>query len=116
MTPAQVVAALGLLARLYGVNPAAAQCMIYHESRFDPAATNGVHAGLAQFKPGTWDWMIGLALDDPKFLHAHLFRDNPSPFEPIPALALFTWALRNGYEEHWNTYWLCWEIQPLVMR
>lgn len=104
MSASQVVVLVSLLARIYSVPEAQMQCMVYRESSYNVEAINGVHIGLAQFRPETLTWMAGMASDDPLFLHSHM---TPSAGDPVYSLALMAWAMRNGYGEHWSTWELC---------
>ena len=107
-----------LLAGSYGVHPSALECTLWHESRWDPEAVNGVHLGLSQFRtedPSTWDWMLEQALADPTYHHAHLHQD-PDPRDPLQAIALTVWAFREGYQWHWSAYRFCWDIEMKGVR
>jgi hypothetical protein len=111
MSAGQVIVLISLMAHVYGADPVAFDCMVYGESSYNPAAVNGPHYGLGQFlddeEPGlsTWDWMAEMALEDPLFLHGYLLANGPT--DPVAALSLMAWALKNGYGEHWQTYEMC---------
>ena len=112
MTAGQVIVTIVLIAQVYGVNPAAMQCCSWHESRHDPAATNGIHQGVYQYNPKTFAWFLSMAREDPRFLHAYLFTE-PDPYDYMQAITLTAWAWANGYEWHWSAYRLCHDIRPL---
>lgn len=110
MAPSHVITVIALMARIYSVNPAVIQCTIFYESAFNVEAQNGEHVGVAQFHPRTFHWMLDMASSDPQFRHMHLF-GVPTPSDPLQAIALMTWAFRNGYQDHWCAYRLCHEIR-----
>jgi soluble lytic murein transglycosylase-like protein len=110
VTVGQVLATIALVAQVYGVPPAQMECIAWHESRHDTGAVNGIHQGLYQYNPATFSWMLSMALDDPGFLHGYLFAE-PDAYDPMQAITLTAWALRNGYGEHWSAYRFCWDIR-----
>lgn len=104
MTVGQVAVMVSLLAQIYAVSPSQLQCMVYAESSFDVAAVNGVYVGLAQWRPETMVWLDGKAQNDPLWLHRHMTMDAS---DPVYAVSLMAWAIRNGYGEHWSTWGRC---------
>lgn len=107
MTIGQVVVTVSLLARVYGVDPALMDCMVYRESSYNVNAVNGIHIGVAQFNPDTYAWMAHLALGDPVFMHKSLIEDGKGPGDGLSALVIMSWAFKNDMGEHWSTYSLC---------
>ena len=107
MTVGQVIATLLVVAQMYLVSPTQFDCMVYQESSYNVEAVNGIHVGLGQYHPDSFDWFVAMALDDPLFLHADVVRANPEPSDPIVSLLVMAWCLKNGYGEHWSTYEMC---------
>ena len=96
-----------LVAPMYGTDPMQVACIIHAESDFDVYAVNGIHVGLAQFAPDTFEWLVGLALRDPGFLHAEVVRLYPSQADPVQNVIMLSWAIANGYGPHWSTWEEC---------
>lgn len=107
MSVSQVIATILVVAEIYLVNPRQMDCMVYRESSYNALAVNGVHLGLAQYHPESFDWFVSMALDDPLFMHAEVVRANPDPRDPIVSLLIMAWCLKNGYGAHWSTYDVC---------
>ena len=107
MSPQGVVVILVLLANFYGVDQGLATCLIYHESSFQVEAENGVHIGLAQWNPETFEWLMLKATQDEGFYHRAYVVAHPTAQDPLANLLVFIWALDNGYEEHWSTLIYC---------
>lgn len=107
MTVGQVIVVIALLASCYGAPVQTMDCVVYAESSYQVDAINGIHVGLGQYRPDTWDWFVFMALDDPLFMHADIVRANPNPEDPVVALAIMAWAIANGYGEHWSTWSRC---------
>lgn len=107
MSAAMVIVILTLISGLYGVDVELATCIVEHESSFDVPAVNGVHLGLAQYRPDSFDWFVSMALEDPLFMHAEVVRANPDPRDPIVSLLIMAWCLKNGYGEHWSVWEMC---------
>lgn len=107
MTAGQVIATILIVAQIYLISPQQMDCMVYRESSYKVAAVNGVHLGLAQYRPDSFDWFVVMALEDPLFMHAEVVRANPDPRDPIVSLLIMAWCLRNGYGDHWSTWEMC---------
>ena len=114
MSAGQAVAMILLVFQMYRVNPAVGECVSWHESRHLETARNGIHQGMFQYNPRTFGWFLEMALEDNFFMHAHLFK-YPDPYDPLQAITLSAWAIKNGYEGHWEAYKFCWDIQPVIM-
>ncbi len=69
MTAGQIVAIIGLLARMYSVDAGQLQCIVQHESDYNVNAVNGPCVGLAQYNPDTRQWLGELARGDSGWLH-----------------------------------------------
>ena len=108
MTVGQVIVVITLLANMYGRSPEQMQCIVYYESSFNPAATNGIHIGLGQYNPDTYAWWQSIAAQDASFPHRDIVAQN-GPDDPVAALALMMWAFNRGYADHWQTLSLCQE-------
>jgi hypothetical protein len=104
VTPGAVVAIIALLAQVYSVDAGLLNCIVAHESDYRTDAVNGIHEGLCQYNPETLTWMAGMAADDDTFLHGYM---TPDANEPVYALSLMAWAIRNGMGAHWSTWRLC---------
>lgn len=107
MSTGQVIATVALIAQMYSVDPALMDCLVYRESSYNVLAENGIHKGLAQYNPSTFEWFVEMALRDPGFAHAGTVRANPDPSHPITALVIMAWAIQKGYGPHWSTWGLC---------
>ena len=107
MSAAQVVIVVRLLAGLYAVDAGLMDCVVARESDYATGAVNGIHVGLAQFRPDTWDWMVGMALADPTFAHAGVVRADPRRENAVASLSMLAWAIKNGHKDHWSTAKYC---------
>lgn len=107
MTAGTVIVMARLIAGLYGVDADMMDCIIAHESGYQTGARNGIHVGLAQFRPDTWDWMIGMALADPTFVHAGVVRADPRRENAVASLTMLAWGIRDGRGAHWSTWEMC---------
>jgi hypothetical protein len=107
VTIGQVIVVIALMAQVYGAPAARMDCVVGAESSYQVDATNGIHRGLGQYRPDTFDWFVFMALQDPLFVHAEIVRANPDPADPVVALAIMAWAMAHGYGEHWSTWTLC---------
>ena len=115
MTVGQVIVVVSLLANTVGINPAVPVCISYYESGHQVTAVNGRHVSNVQWDPDTFYWLAEKAVGDPSFVYSNYVRDHYTPEDPLAAMMVFVWALRNGYAEHWSTYPLCSDIQPIVV-
>lgn len=107
MSPQQVIVIIALLANFYGVDSGQATCMIYHESSFRVGAVNGIHVGLAQWNPETFEWLALRAVQDKGFYHREYVFTNLTEHDPLTNVLVFIWAVDHGYEEHWSTLEEC---------
>lgn len=107
MTAGAAIVTIRLLAGLYAVDAQMMDCIVARESDYAIGAVNGVHVGLAQFRPDTWDWMVGMALADPTFAHAGVVRADPRRENAVASLAMLAWAIRDGRGAHWSTWTMC---------
>ena len=108
MSAGQVVALIAIVTTMYlPARPQLMSCMVYKESSYKPGAVNGIHRGLGQYNPDTWEWFVEMALADPLFIHADVVRENPSQDDPVVALLIMGWAIRQGHGNHWATYETC---------
>jgi len=109
VTAGQVIVVIALMAQIYTAPAGQMTCVVGAESDFCTTATNGIHEGLGQYNPDTWDWFVAMALEDPLFVHADIVRANPDKNDPVVALAIMAWAMAHGYGEHWSTWGGCTE-------
>ena len=87
----EVAAALSSAAQTYGVSEGWMRKITWCESRWQPWVTSrGGHMGIAQFAPRTWNWMS-----------AQAGWGGYSAYDPVAALHVLAWALRNGFSTHW---------------
>lgn len=96
MTPQEQVIAC---AELHDLDPALAREVAFLESswRTDAVGDDGESVGLYQFKSETWQWMTDLAgMPD--------WADPANRTDSRMAAYVATWAMANGYGEHWSTW------------
>ena len=95
MTPA--TALIDYAAEAMGQNPAYAQCIAYHESRYDPNAVGALgEAGLFQLHPDTHPWVA-----------AQWGLQEYDAFDPATNTMMAMWLLKEGYHEWFSTHPLC---------
>ena len=105
MAAGQVIAMIAIIASMYGVNPKMMDCVVNAESSYNIYAENGIHKGLGQYNPNTFEWFMEMAQRDVAFIHADVVVGDMT--DPVSALTLMAWAIKNGYAEHWSTWELC---------
>jgi soluble lytic murein transglycosylase-like protein len=105
MAAGQIIAMIAIIASMYGVDPKMMDCMVRAESDYNIYAENGIHQGLGQYNPDTFEWFMSMAKKDVAFVHSDVVVDDMT--DPVSALTLMAWAIKNGYAEHWSTYGGC---------
>ena len=105
MAAGQVIAMIAIIASMYGVEPKMMDCMVRAESDYNIYAENGIHKGPGQYNPDTFAWFMSMAQEDAAFPHKDVVVNDRT--DPVSALTLMAWAIKNGYAEHWSTWELC---------
>ena len=105
MTAGQVLVTLALLAKMNGLCPDFAQCIVYHESRYDMSARGAAgEIGAGQIMPTTGAWLAEQARNDPTWRHP-----VPEPLDlsdPYTNLMLTVYGLQR-WPRWWSTLRLC---------
>ena len=105
MAAGTVVAMIAIIASMYGVDHQMMDCMVEAESSYNIYAENGIHKGLGQYNPNTFEWFMEMAQRDVAFIHADVVVGDMT--DPVSALTLMAWAIKNGYKDHWQVTPLC---------